>query len=72
MRDEVREAIVEECYKCNFMAEVIGDCHIKCLNPDPNMKGNLHGIKNGWFYYPLLFDPVWKKKLCANFQQKEK
>lgn len=31
------------------------------------MKGNKHGIRNGWFMYPFLFDPVWKEKKCENF-----
>lgn len=25
----------------------------------PKVKGNPHGIRNGWFNWPLNFDPVW-------------
>jgi len=32
------------------------------------MTGNAHGVKNGWFIYPLLFDPIWKTKECDNFE----
>ncbi len=31
------------------------------------MTGDQHGIR-GWFVYPLLFDPVWKTRVCSNFQ----
>ena len=24
-----------------------------------NIKAELHGIKNGWFFWPVNFDPVW-------------
>jgi len=33
------------------------------------MTGNQHGVDHGWFYYPNLFDPVWKTRLCAHFIQ---
>ena len=29
-----------------------------------------HGIKNGWFNYPLNFDPVWLEK-CTLFKPME-
>lgn len=32
------------------------------------MTGNQHGIKNGWFMYPLLFDPIWATKECNNLE----
>jgi len=57
-----------ECYDCRFRESVPGNAHIKCTNPDPEMVGDLHGIKNGWFIYPDLFDPVWKRKQCSNFE----
>lgn len=62
---------MNECYSCVNKCSVPGNCHIKCVKPDPSMKGNAHGIKNGWFYYPLLFDPVWKEKMCNNFEDKQ-
>jgi len=57
-----------ECWRCKFKREVPGDAHIRCTNPDPDMTGNEHGIRNGWFDYPMLFDPAWKTKLCSNFK----
>ena len=59
-----------ECYECKHKEAVPGNCHVRCNKPDPNMIGNKHGIKSGWFYYPTLFDPVWKEKDCSNFEQK--
>lgn len=59
-----------ECWKCEFRRDIPGNCHIGCANPDPSMKGNAHGIRSGWFFYPLCFDPVWKESLCKNFKEK--
>ena len=56
------------CYKCKHKRSVPGNCHIACANPDPKMSGDPHGIKNGWFIYPLLFDPIWKNKVCDNME----
>lgn len=36
-----------------------------------NIKGNPHGIKKGWFIWPVNFDPVWLEN-CDGFTQKEK
>lgn len=58
---------ISECWTCVHKREIAGNCHISCDNPDPEMTGEIHGIINGWFLYPLVFDPVWKKKDCSNF-----
>lgn len=63
-----KQKMMDECYKCKHRRSVPGNAHIKCVTPDPDMTGNPHGIRNGWFIYPLLFDPVWKTKLCCNFE----
>ena len=34
-----------------------------------NIKGNLHGIKSGWFNFPFNFDPVWLEN-CDGFENK--
>ena len=59
--------MIDECYSCESRREVPGDAHIECADPDREMTGNPHGIRMGWFMYPLLFDPVWKTKLCDNY-----
>lgn len=61
-----------DCYQCVNMRKVPGNYHIRCANPDPNMTGHPHGIRMGWFIYPLLFDPVWMTKECSNYTDKEK
>lgn len=60
------------CYKCKFKRSVPGDCHISCASPDPNMTGDPHGIRNGWFLYPWVFDPVWKTRDCNTYRQIDK
>ena len=57
-----------KCYDCAHMREVAGNAHIKCVKPDVQMTGQQHGIRNGWFMYPLLFDPTWMTKECVNFE----
>jgi len=66
-----KEKAWSECRSCVFMRMVPGNAHIACDNPDEQMTGHQHGRSNGWFYYPILFDPIWKTKQCNNFQEKE-
>ena len=35
-----------------------------------NISGNAHGIKSGWFYWPINFDPVWLES-CNGFEAKK-
>ena len=62
--------MMNECYSCKFRQSIPGDAHISCGNPDPKMTGNPHGIRSGWFWYPINFDPTWKTKDCANYEKK--
>ncbi|MHA1291112.1 MAG: hypothetical protein ACTSQJ_00420 [Promethearchaeota archaeon] len=34
------------------------------------VKGDPHGIRNGWFNHPFNFDPVWLLE-CTGFEKKE-
>ena len=67
MKTDIKRKITNECYHCEYMREVLGNCHIKCVKPDADMMGDPHGIKEGWFMYPLLFDPIWKRSMCNNY-----
>lgn len=58
---------MNECWRCKYKRGIPGDAHIRCTNPDPEVEGYPHGIKNGWFTYPSYFDPIWKIKDCNNF-----
>ena len=35
-----------------------------------NIKAELHGIRNGWFFWPINFDPAWLIN-CDGFTPKE-
>lgn len=35
-----------------------------------NIKGNKHGIENGWFNWPVNFDPIWLEN-CDGYKPKE-
>lgn len=59
---------MNKCYECIHSLEVPGNSHIRCANPDPDMTGNDRAKQKGWFYYPMLFDPVWMTKECANYK----
>jgi len=64
-------SIKNECYSCEHRRSIPGDAHSQCINPDPKMIGNKNGIRNGWFNYPINFDPVWKQKECNNYETKD-
>ena len=58
-----------QCTECVHRRDVPGDCHIRCANPDREMRGNAHAIENGWWFYPSLFDPVWNQSVCTNHEE---
>lgn len=58
-----------DCYACIHRRNVPGDCHSRCVNLAANVKGNAHGIKNGWFFWPFNFDPTWLQS-CDGFTEK--
>ena len=60
---------MNECRTCANKIDNSWTHHIGCSKPDPNMSGNPHGISHGWFFYPLNFDPCWKEKACANYEE---
>lgn len=54
------------CYKCVHRLSIPGDAHSRCNNIAAKTKGNSHGIRNGWFMWPLNFDPTWLES-CDGF-----
>ena len=64
--------IHNECWSCRHRRAVPGNAHIRCAKPDPGMTGDRRGVRSGWFFYPSCFDPVWKAKLCTNFEDMTK
>jgi hypothetical protein len=65
-----KRLVENDCYKCSSKRNVLGNAHIQCVNPDAEMTGDEHGIKMGWFFYPLLFDPTWMTAKCKNYSPK--
>lgn len=45
------------------VAPIQADCGL-------NVKGDPHGVRNGWFNWPFNFDPVWLLQ-CDGFETKE-
>ena len=58
-----------DCFKCDFKRAVPGNCHIECKNLGALVVGDRRGIKNGWFFWPLLFDPTWLVS-CNGFKER--
>jgi len=48
-----------DCYKCKHRRGTQWGHHSSCVNGKAYVKGNAHGIRNGWFLWPINFDPVW-------------
>jgi len=49
----------KKCYECVHRLSIPGDCHSRCNNVKAKVEGHPQGIRNGWFMWPLNFDPVW-------------
>lgn len=69
--EEEEKRMMRECYECVHRGKVFYSAHSQCGKPDAEMTGNQHGINSGWFMYPMNYDPIWKTKLCSNFEPKD-
>ena len=47
------------CYNCIHRLTISGSCHSRCNNIKAKVKGHEQGIRNGWFMWPLNYDPTW-------------
>lgn len=68
----VKKDLMNACYECKFRGRVPGDAHSCCRHPnwsDIGVTGDPHGIKSGWFWFPINFDPAWLKT-CEGFTKK--
>lgn len=57
------------CYNCAYRSQVTGSAHSQCnfdwnKTHEPMPNGQDHGIKNGWFFFPFNYDPVWMIDEC--------
>jgi hypothetical protein len=62
------------CRDCAYKGNVPGSAHIRCrfnfLKAKKEMPcGDSHGIRSGWYMFPLLYDPVWMAEECPAFSQ---
>lgn len=60
----------QDCYKCKHRKDLVGDYHSSCQAKSAVVKGHPHGIKNGWFFWPYNFDPIWLVE-CNSFESKD-
>jgi hypothetical protein len=49
----------KKCYACVHRLTIPGDCHSRCNNVNAKVEGHPQGIRNGWFMWPINFDPTW-------------
>lgn len=56
-----------KCYGCQHRRNTPGSHHSRCANLEAEAVGNPHGIRNGWFFWPFNFDPIWLKS-CTGFE----
>jgi hypothetical protein len=47
------------CYECIHRCDVPGDAHSQCNNKNAQVTASKHGVRRGWFMWPINFDPVW-------------
>lgn len=59
------------CYDCIHRGTIPGDAHSCCHNILAIAFGEEHGIRNGWFFHPFNFDPIWLR-YCDGFEAKKK
>lgn len=71
MTENKLRQVTDECWSCKHKRSLDWNTHIRCSKPDRWMTGSRHGIVNGWFTYPIEFDPVWKTKLCSNYEYED-
>jgi hypothetical protein len=50
---------MNECYSCQYRRDVPGDAHSSCAATWAKVKGDAHGIRSGWFFWPFNYDPTW-------------
>ena len=56
------------CADCAYREAVPGSAHIACARRwtvDPAPRGRAHGVRNGWYTFPVEFDPTWGPERCV-------
>ena len=58
----------QECFRCKYAMVWWYNSYVTCLKPSDDVKYSNNAEAVVW-YYPLLFDPVWKTKGCKNYKK---
>lgn len=45
--------------------------HSEMRTQSIHVRGNTHGVRSGWFMWPMNFDPVWLE-ICSGFEAKQR
>lgn len=56
------------CYDCKYRRNIPGDNHSLCTNRLAVVIGDENGRKNGWFFHPINFDPIWLR-YCDGYEK---
>lgn len=68
MSEEIQ--VHKQCWDCAYRGPGFpGNAHIGCrfdFNKAnlPQPAGDQHGIRKGWYIFPVNFDPVWMIEKC--------
>lgn len=65
------------CYDCIYRSDIPGNTYSRCNHPEAlknpfeanhklEIKAVEHGVRMGWFYWPVQYDPVWLRN-CNGF-----
>ena len=62
----------KNCWTCGYVGSVPGSAHARCKFDWEKAKkrmpeGSVHGIRNGWWAFPLNYDPVWMVGECQEW-----
>ena len=61
------------CYTCVYRRNIPGNAHIECsriFGDIPEPKLDPYGVKRGWCFWPVNFDPTWVGP-CAGYSETE-
>lgn len=66
--------IIQQCYSCVFRCELSWSCHSKCtaewVEFSEMPKGNDYGRSEGWYHFPVNYDPVWMEEESSKYHKK--
>ena len=64
----------KKCWSCAYKKSIPGNAHIRCRFDWIGQKqimpvGKEHGIRNGWYMFPLNYDPTWMTNNCPQWSE---